>query len=190
MSTGGYFDFIIDKGTFDAILVEGSISSMLTDIYRLLRKGGIYTLISINEQDILEPLLSMKPLGFEVLFHRVDESLYKKGCIAICEKVNNSPSRLNVDALILTEKEILDEKFKLTQPLFSAEQEIKLREKFRNIGDDSLKIDIVHSLMFGDGPILLEYGLDLFMNDLENFPLEKEGFLSVEEAVRFLKEMQ
>ena len=37
------FDLIIDNGTFDAILVEGSVASMLVVAYRMLCDGGIYT---------------------------------------------------------------------------------------------------------------------------------------------------
>jgi len=35
--TDGSFDIVIDKGTLDAVLVEGSCATMLLEVYRLLK---------------------------------------------------------------------------------------------------------------------------------------------------------
>jgi hypothetical protein len=82
-----YFNIIIDKGTLDAILVEGSIYMMLVEVYRMLRIDGIYLLISINTRRLLEPILMMKPLRFELIFY---EDIENHCTIVICKKRGDS----------------------------------------------------------------------------------------------------
>lgn len=42
------FDVVVDKGTLDAILVEGSVSPMLTEVHRLMKRDGVYIICSIH----------------------------------------------------------------------------------------------------------------------------------------------
>lgn len=82
-----YFNIIIDKGTLDAILVEGSIYMMLVEVYRMLRIDGVYLLISINTRRLLEPILMMKPLRFELIFN---EDIENHCTIVICKKLGGN----------------------------------------------------------------------------------------------------
>ena len=82
-----YFNIIIDKGTLDAILVEGSIYMMLVEVYRMLRIDGVYLLISINTRRLLEPILMMKPLRFELIFY---EDIENHCTIVICKKLGGN----------------------------------------------------------------------------------------------------
>jgi len=82
-----YFNIIIDKGTLDAILVEGTIYMMLVEVYRMLRIDGVYLLISINTRRLLEPILMMKPLRFELIFY---EDIENHCTIVICKKLGGN----------------------------------------------------------------------------------------------------
>ena len=82
-----YFNIIIDKGTLDAILVEGTIYMMLVEVYRMLRIDGVYLLISINTRRLLEPILMMKPLRFELIFY---ENIENHCTIVICKKLGGN----------------------------------------------------------------------------------------------------
>ena len=184
----------MDKGTFDAILVEkGSVVKLLQEVFRLLKFGGVYILISINQESILRRLLSPEVFGFECTYSEVNTSTYKKACTVICKKesmrLDASPS-MDTELLLKAEKDILDENFKLAKPMFTQEDEAVLRKNFLDNGGNQQVLAVAHSLMFQNSPILLDYTFDLFLEDLEDFTLEQEGFISVEEAIRFLHEMQ
>jgi len=97
IAAGVGFDLIVDKGTLDAILVEGAISPLLVNIHRLLKnaptkvgvdegkeregggsgggegEGGVYVLCSINSEKLLISLLHSELLGLDVRGHDVCE---------------------------------------------------------------------------------------------------------------------
>ena len=195
LSEKGYFDILLDKGTFDAILVEkGSVIKLLIEVHRLLKYGGVYVLISINQEVVLRRLLALEAFGFESTFSEVNTSTYKRACIIICHKRNDQdnghPLQMDIELLLEAEKSILDEKFKISQPMFTPEDEAILRGKFSDNGGGRQALAAAHIVIFESSPVLLDYTYELFLEDLEDFPLEEEGFISVDEAVRFLHEMQ
>ena len=203
LSEDGYFDILVDKGTFDAILVEkGSVVKLLKEVHRLLKFEGVYILISINQESILRQLLSPEAFGFECTFSEVNTSTYKRACTVTCKKLSRETKAkesvsldrsppMDIELLLKAEKNILDENFKLSQPLFTQEDEAILRRKFSdNGGNQQVLLTVAHKLMFESSPTLLDYTFDLFLEDLEDFSLEQEGFISVEEAIIFLQEMQ
>lgn len=57
------FAVVVDKGTLDALLVDGSaenmekIEKMFSEIERVLRKGGRYLCISLLQEHILNKIL-------------------------------------------------------------------------------------------------------------------------------------
>ena len=56
------FDLVLDKSTLDCLLcTDKATAGLLTEIYRLLKPGGVYLLISFHEQELLHPLLSNLP---------------------------------------------------------------------------------------------------------------------------------
>jgi hypothetical protein len=60
------FDLVIDKGTFDAVLVEGTVWPMLQQIFRLVKPGGAYVICSLNTEEFLQKLLSPRLIGIFV----------------------------------------------------------------------------------------------------------------------------
>lgn len=63
---GGYYDLVVDKGTFDAVLVEGSTAHMLLESVRLLRPvSGVYLLCSLHSDELLRPLFTLPMLGLD-----------------------------------------------------------------------------------------------------------------------------
>lgn len=62
----GNFDLIVDKGTLDAVLVEGSVFQMLEIVYNLLNVGGVYLICSLHEKEMISSLLGIEELGFKI----------------------------------------------------------------------------------------------------------------------------
>ena len=173
----GSFDMIVDKGTLDAILVEGSIHTMLYEIHRLIRMGGCYVVFSINAEQLLAPLLSMESLGFQVTCHEiVDVKLNgahatngSNGCnstnttggeaeglivstVAICTKIRET-TLIDQKQLENEERMILDRFFQEEQPYLTAEEEHRIRVQFESMGGHeneffSLDLQGAYDVMF------------------------------------------
>jgi SAM-dependent methyltransferase len=59
------FDLVVDKSTLDCLLcTETAASVMITQVYRCLKPGGRYFIISFHEIEFLKPLLQDMP-GFD-----------------------------------------------------------------------------------------------------------------------------
>lgn len=55
-------DLVVDKSTLDCMLCTGTgVAGLLVEVYRLLRPGGIYLVISFHPVDFLGPLLENLP---------------------------------------------------------------------------------------------------------------------------------
>ena len=173
----GSFDMIVDKGTLDAILVEGSIYTMLYEIHRLIRMGGCYVVFSINTEQLLAPLLSMESLGFHVTCHEiVDVKLNghngsnENGCnssnntvggdaeglivstVAICTKIRET-TLIDRKQLENEERMVLDRFFQQEQPYLTAEEENRIRVQFESMGGHeneffSLDLQGAYNVMF------------------------------------------
>jgi hypothetical protein len=150
----GAYDLCVDKGTFDAVVTEGAVFTMLADIHRLLRYGGAYFLCSIRQSLLLERLLSVPVLGWDVSLFCPEKKIagsteQSSGyTIAICRKVRNpniplidgvslheeelegalSPAQLR--ELQAQEQEVMDSFFKEASPLLTAEVEAGIRSRF------------------------------------------------------------
>lgn len=56
------FDLVLDKSTLDCLLCTNKAAAgLLTEVYRLLKPGGVYLLVSFHEHELLHPLLSNLP---------------------------------------------------------------------------------------------------------------------------------
>ncbi len=181
-----YFDIVVDKGTLDAVLVEGSIANMLEYVKRKLKLAGVYIVCSINSQQLLCDLFSLKPLEFYVSVHNVEISPYKVGSIAICRKMGSSP----VDLLELAkqEKEVMDFQFKTANPLLTEDYIKRLSAAFEAVTSQTwLPLMQAFEIMFSKE---LSYTWSLFLEDLQDFALEKEGQMTKAEMIAFIEQMQ
>lgn len=178
------FDLVIDKGTFDAVLVEGTVSSMLGEVYRVLKPGGAYVICSLNSEELLRKLLAQRLIGWKATFYICDE----KTRIVVCKK----KSTVAVDWGLVAEEEvkILNEHFQKERPLLTPEVETAIRAAFVT----ALVFNDAHAAIFKANIFanqeLLGYDLDMFLDDLKGFELAKAGSLSADEAIAFIRMMQ
>lgn len=206
------FDIVIDKGTLDAILVEGAVCNMLSEVHRFMKPGGVYVLCSINAEDMLHTLLSSPALGFEVsVYNSVSEEVCSsaddnkgrydlntnpsskaEGVVAICKKAEDAHRIIvDIEALAQQEQEALNFYFQDEVPLLTPAFEASLRERFQmastRLGTRSLPVDVAYMVMFSDAE-RRAYTSDLFEEDLRKFGAVRE--LSYEDCVEFVRQMQ
>jgi len=56
------FDLVLDKSTLDCLLcTDKAAAGLLTEVYRVLKPGGVYLLVSFHEAAFLRPLLADLP---------------------------------------------------------------------------------------------------------------------------------
>ena len=185
------YDIIIDKGTFDAILVEGSVSSMLIEVLRLLKvQDGIYVLCSINKLELLRNLFTLPMLGLCCTFYDitcpqpsrtsssdsgVSDLLVSAGSIVVVRKT--SPHIVDLETLTLQEERIMNEFFQLNHPLLTADNEQLIREKLKSLTSSShcYSMKDVYEHVIND--ILRihvdDYPFGLFLEDVQSYLLGK-----------------
>lgn len=190
------FDVIVDKGTLDAILVEGAVFPMLAEVYRFMKPGGVYLLCSINSQEVLNGLVGAPALDFDYSLHSSVEALEgerieadttskrynlhtnpgarQQGMVAVCKKRPDAAgTRVDLEALAQQEKEALDFYFKDEEPLLTTELEGQLRARFGAVlansgGERVVDPPHLHALLFNQSE-RAAYTLDLFLEDLSVF---------------------
>jgi SAM-dependent methyltransferase len=81
-----YFDLVVDKGTLDCTLCSGdqATASLLGEIHRLLKPGGVYLLISFHHIDLLRPVLEDCPgadwdVTHSVMMRQVEDLISSTG---------------------------------------------------------------------------------------------------------------
>lgn len=174
------FDLIIDKGTFDAILVEGTVSPMLANVHRMLKPDGAYVICSLNSEHLLGRLLLPTLIGWKTSFFSANE----RTRIVVC---NKRPIEA-IDWGLVAEEETkaLDEHFKKDKPLLTPEVESGIRAAF----SAPLEFKAAHSAIFDALLPSLGYEYDLFLQDLKGFAVATKGKLTADEAVSFIVTMQ
>lgn len=200
------FDLIVDKGTFDAILVEGVSYPMLCEVHRLLKPDtGCYLLYSIHSHELLLPLFGSPAVGMDVV--KMDQlgpgvadfeggPSGGRGSLLLCRKT--ADQSLDPQALAAHEKEVMDFFYQEEQPLLTQEDLERAQAAFRleldsrrdRLGwtSDSLPLDAAHRIVFFDEA--LGYSLEMFCSDLRAFPLRAEGLISLPELIAFVSAMQ
>ena len=129
------------------------------------------------------------------------------GTAVICKK--KSDNFVDLQKLADEEKIVMDNYFKIEQPFLTEDQRQKIRENFecaflaiktsdsnsnkpdsKEINDNwSLPLFSAYNAIF-ESEEALEYSFDLFSEDIVSYPLEREGFMTVNEALSFLEMMQ
>jgi hypothetical protein len=136
-------------------VTPGSIYTMLYEVHRLLKVGGVYMVFSLNTENLLAPLLGCPALGFQIDCHKIcrkdtaekdrnslhdgkekersriqseDGSDIVLGTVAICKKTNDTA--IDLCQLAEEEKVAMDNYFKVELPFLTEEQEQKIRMNF------------------------------------------------------------
>lgn len=202
---GEGFDLIVDKGTLDAILVEGVCSPMLCEVHRLLATEGCYLLCSIHTKELLCPLLSAPILGLEII--KVDDIEYHStagsggggrsgsggGTMMLLVK-RTCNYHIDEQALLGHEQEVMDFFYKEEQPLLSTEEfervQAEVKAELQRRQTVSLPLDAMHGVLFAHQKEGFDYSLELFLEDCRSFPLERQGEMTLPEALSFITQMQ
>jgi ubiquinone/menaquinone biosynthesis C-methylase UbiE len=200
------FDIIVDKGSLDAMLVEGCISSMLCEVYRLLKPNGVYFLCSLHPPQLLDPLLSLHPLCLEVKFplqstgtvhtHEISAmvaSSNRQKNIALCTKKVNC-SHLDMDTMINTENDVMKDFFQNENPFLTDEKKEELRRYYISKGSVPFCLSEAHTIIATGlcGVSLetpdcdLDYNFELFEEDLCDFELHNAQQMTLEELLLFI----
>lgn len=181
----GEFDFIFDKGTLDAINVEGSVAILVHEISRLLKIGGVYVLVSINSQEMLSELFAMDGLGLRL--DALQTIAGTNNCsLALIRKV--AECRLSVDEIGDLEEELMNRLFKAAGSSLLTEGKVQhIQQAFA--ASDDLPLHAAHAILFPaeEG---LGYELDLFLEDLQGFPLGRADRMTAAEAIAFVQAME
>lgn len=191
---GSTYDIIIDKGTFDAILVEGSVVYMLGEIKRLLKTRGVYFLCSFHSLKLLEPLLTARSLGFEVQFYfpngRMNENTENRNCtVAICFNANPDTS-YDCNALFAIESVVLNNYYIERCPYLTPSKVTEIQMFYNNECNNNYKDYItIYNFIF-QNDTSLGYTFEMFMEDVDEFIVSNEGYMNYNEIIQFLSEKQ
>lgn len=185
------FDIILDKGTYDALLVEGSVVQVVENINRFLRDNGCYLLFSIHSVDFMSNYFSSTDSGLEIL---QIEPMVISGKASHCSVTllrKSSTQSFRLRQFAEYEQKMLDEHYKQENPLLTPQMEMQMRIAFASLEESApgLSLQKAYSVMFDPE---LEYEYELFMEDLARLdpPVRTPGYLTLQEALRFLQEMQ
>jgi hypothetical protein len=189
------FHIIIDKGTFDAILVEGSVASMIYNVLRLLAINGIYLLFSINKSLLLEELFEYTPFGLRCVHINTVTISNQVICIMILKKEFHS--LLSLSEIQDHEREVMDMFFQIESPFLNDENEQRIKEQFlkyqkenENKGkEEGIDLPSAYQIIFEDKPDL-GYDYSLFLEDIRNISLKNPNKMTYEEAMTFIQLMQ
>ena len=70
-----YFDMVLDKSTLDALSCSDepylNVAKMLWHIHRVLKKGGVYVVISYSNPENRLPHLERKHVNFDIKVERL-----------------------------------------------------------------------------------------------------------------------
>jgi SAM-dependent methyltransferase len=191
-------DIAIDKGSFDAMIVEGSIVNLFVNIHRMLRRGGKYLVISLLSKELLQELLNI-PYFFEV--DNCAEKIFPSGkvTVIICRKVVSD--RFENDTSLMKrleehEKSITDKYFQQSNPWLTEEKKNRVMHFFlefcasKNLALDfaRLPLPIAHNIIESLDPNL-GYSYDLFLSDIRNSDMS-ENCISYTELIALLQNLQ
>lgn len=224
------FDIIVDKGSLDAMLVEGCISSMLCEVYRLLKPNGVYFLCSLHPPQLLQPLLGQHPLNFEVEFplqcaettpspevsamvaagnRQKNIALCTKkvvGCSSSSGSISDNSVDIDMDAMLSTEEEVMQNFFQNEHPFLTEEKREQLQLYYDSKGSVPFSLREAHRIIATGGGQCgeslslsletsrsapdcdLDYTFELFQEDLGDFELldAQRQRMTLDELFRFI----
>ncbi|CAK9220773.1 unnamed protein product [Sphagnum troendelagicum] len=108
----GQFDSVLDKGLLDSLMCGTSapctVSTMLREVHRVLKPGGVYLLITLGEPRLRLPHLKAENCPWEVIFHVIS----KPGSM----RTDESTSKLLTDQVLLNDDLTFGPLFKMEDP--------------------------------------------------------------------------
>ena len=203
------FDLVVDKGSLDAMLVEGSITMMLLEVFRVLKEGGVYFICSLHAPALLRSLLEAPPLSYEVTFPALSSAKEEElssvdgrcQTVAICRKCPGSHRSISTEDMSATENAVMDQFYQTSCPFLTPERRstiealmassarVETGEGEEGAASPMVSLEDFHRCVFQE-EMLLGYTIDLFLEDLEGFPLSQEGAITLDEALHFLSTKQ
>lgn len=190
-------DIAIDKGSLDAMIVEGSIVNLFVNIHRTLCTNGKYLVISFLSKELLETLLNIPNFFF---VERCVEKQFASGKVTIllCKKVFSTDrySVQTINALREHEKIITDAYFQESCPWLTPERRNVLLNFFVDycttqqvdIDNGQIPLASAHKIIEAVDPYL-GYSFDLFMSDIRERGLNEEC-ISYHVLIDFLADLQ
>lgn len=180
------FHLIVDKGTFDAILVEGSVVSLLEEVSRMLRISGKYVLFTINKQAFIERLFAIPTLHFRLL-HAEKLSADHEENVFIFEKIQMKSCFTS--ELAEHERLILHQAFHVECSLLSQEflrnLEREYKQRMNGLEDKGLDAIDAYNIMFAERKDL-EYSFEMFVEDVKIF-FEDKKYFKLDDLIAFIK---
>ena len=198
----GSSEMVVDKSTLDCLLITDRALGFVTAIFKMLRVGGRYVVLSFHEEDRLRKLFRGRA-GWE--WERCDDLARPVGKdvrLLVLRKVGEDPGEGG--------ERVMDSSL---DPLLDCAGEAKIRARWLVSAADSpqLPLDGEVAVVAGQAPVLAdrdaylslfseeqersEYGLEDFRSDLRDWRKEKggkekvEASLGLEEALEFLRAM-
>jgi 2-polyprenyl-3-methyl-5-hydroxy-6-metoxy-1,4-benzoquinol methylase len=216
-SLSDHFDIIIDKGTLDAILVEGSISEMLIEILRLLNQNGLYIICSFHSLELLKSILSIDVLQLQCQFISISSSKtnsYRKynqnnskfGIIdendqytlVFCTKISHTV--IPLESLQYQETMILNHYYQIQNPFLNENDKNLIQNNFYKRFEMNKQHMIINNepyLSYHDAyecfiteSEQMIYTYDLFLDDIHDFHVSVPNMMNIHELLRFIYEKQ
>jgi len=198
------FDLVIDKGTLDAILVEGSAIHMYYEVNRFLRIDGVYFMCSIHSRELMESLFRIPSLHFSTNCYDIPISSLQNGCICINIKVFHE-SFMDLKVLKDQEDAVMDGFYKNRYPLLTETNRFRIQNAYHQYMQDNhidkggLSVVEAYNLLFTSDE-QSTYSIDLFHEDLVHYFASSTtsssscasipDYLTLQECLTFLEQMQ
>ena len=182
------FDLAIDKSTLDAMLAEnGDVAALACDVWRCLKAGGVWSIISFHEEAFLRALLVPVERGaFECVAARKFAQRCEGITLLVLRKVvaRGEPDEGAVRA---EQRAALDTWYTVHEPLLTAERRAHIAAAFRT--EASLPLSVAFDALFSAEEKAL-YSVADFVMDVEARHGAGCGAIRLDEAIRFLEENQ
>ncbi|CAE7842713.1 EEF1AKNMT [Symbiodinium necroappetens] len=169
----GTADLVVDKSTLDCLLCSDAAAGLICCVYRMLRTGGFYVVISFHDTDFLVSLLSMAfdLVGLVDLQRRVGPPVR---AVTLRKKVIQGAEEASPCTAVQQLREQLQafEAGRLeAAPLLTLERKQALEAAWPRDETDAripLSVDEAYSLLFKDAE-KREYAKADFQSDLSDF---------------------
>lgn len=152
-----HYDLAIDKGTIDAILAEdGEVTTLACEVWRCLKAGGLYAIISYNAEALLRSILVPDAGSFfeHVASHQLPESpniallVLRKVELAPGAMLAAAPLGIDEDAVRVHQRAVINKWFTTRQAMLTPEMRSKIANAFSESLDVRLSLEDAHVALF------------------------------------------